>query len=426
MLKDFKLTQKAIFFITLITILPVLEPDSRAITMLFGSGFSRVVSTFFDTLTWISLALAVLVFICVHARGVGLGLEILLPLTLFVCLWSSTWFSGYKEPELLALTFWRLLISFLVYSSCSKTTFSAFCLAWYVYLSLCMALNSLSMYCYFETDGMYLSVDIAGSGRGYYLYGLDNECFMYALAGSAVGCYYYRACKGKIPISYLLIYTFIFGAYFATEAGTARMIIVILIVYLIISELTLHPKISTWSTILICLIGYFVIMIVPQSAALSDVLSIIGKESTYTGRTEIWKAALRALSNHWLFGYGISPMSMHYALSLVTINQFIAWQIGHLHNIVLEYLFKGGIIGLLVFIANLLLPIFRLKKGEYYPNITSSTALFFFIVMWFTCMFEYRLDTIVFWLSIILIYGIKLLDENGRYIISIVGDDRIE
>ena len=423
MFKNFKFTYKTIFCITLITIVPVLEPDSRAITMLFGSSLSRMVSTLFDTLIWTSLALALLVFICVHARGVGLGLEILLPLTLFICLWSSTWLSGYKETELLALTFWRLLVPFLVYSSCSKTTFAAFCQAWYVYLSLCMALNSLSMYCFFETDGMYLSVDIAGSGRGYYLYGLDNECFMYALAGSAVGCYYYRALRGNIPISYLLIYTFIFGAYFATEAGTARTIIVILTIYLFISELTLHPIISTWLTILICFIGYFVVMIVPQSAALSDVLSIIGKESTYTGRTEIWKAALQALSNHWLFGYGISPTSMHYALSLVTINQFIAWQIGHLHNIVLEYLFKGGIIGLLAFVGNLLLPIVRLKINDYYPNVTSSTALYYFIVMWFTCMFEYRLDTIVFWLIIIMIYGIKLLDENGRYTTSIVGDD---
>ena len=413
-------SKSAVFWVTLFAIIPTVKPDHRAIALLIGSSSANYFDAVFELWTWFSLALILFIFLFTQWKGRYIDSCIICPLLLFLGLTASTFLSGYKEIDLLLLTFWRIVCPFLLCAICTRATFSSFCKAWYFFLTITMIFNSISMYLYAEHDGMYLSMDITGYGRGYYLYGLDNVCFMYALAGAAVGSFYYRVKFGHIPLRFFLIYCFIFGAFFYTAAGTAMVIASLLLLFLICFDLFNKPNINPTISILICAAGFVLIVLVQNVDVFSPILKLIGKDSTFTGRTQIWDAAFRALSGDELFGFGISPINMHRVLSYVVNNSFIALQIGHLHNIILEFYFKGGVIGLVFFLLTLLLPF---KKAHQHPcSVIVSMLSMYFILMWFTCMFEFRLDTITFWLIPILMGHLNLIDKNGRFFLEEVAE----
>lgn len=405
---------RAVLAITLLAIVPVVRPDIRALAMLLGSGPAMMLNSLLNNWVWISLAITILAALMFYRSGNNrVGLIIVCPVVLFLVLLFSTWLSGFKEVDLLLLTFWRIVNPFLIASLCNKKSFRSYCQAWYLYLTVSMLLNSATMFAYGGQDGMYLAYDVTGYGRGYYLYGLDNASFMYALAGAAVGTFYCRARYGGLSLGFLAAYAFIFSAYFYTGAGTAMAIIAVLGFVLILFEITGRPRINVSLTISVCVVGFVLIVLVQNVDAFTVVLELIGKDSTFTGRIAIWEAAFSALKGHELMGFGISPIKMHAALSTVTVDPFIAWQIGHLHNVIIEFLFKGGIIGLMAFLFVSVFPLRYLACGDY--RLVKTPLLLFYILMCFTCMFEYRLDTVTFWLIPCLLFNCRLLNADGSF-----------
>ena len=408
------LSPRVVFAITLFAIVPVARPDIRALAMLLGSGPAMVLSDLLNSWIWASLSITILAVLLFYRNTYNrIGLIIVFPVALFLVLLASTWLSGFKEVDLLLLTFWRIVTPFLLASVCDKRSFRSYCLAWYLYLTVSMVLNSITMFVYGEQDGMYLSYDVTGYGRGYYLYGLDNASFMFALAGAAVGAFYCRARYAGLSLGYLAAYTFIFSSYFYTGAGTAMAIIAALGFVLILFEMTGRPRITVLLTISVCVVSFVLIVLVQNIDAFALVLELIGKDPTFTGRTAIWEAAFSALKGHELMGFGISPIKMHSVLSTVTVDPFIAWQIGHLHNVIIEFLFKGGIIGLAAFLLVSVFPLRYLAAGDY--PLVKTPLLLFYILMFLTCMFEYRLDTVTFWLIPCLLFNCRYLNTDGSF-----------
>ena len=77
----------------------------------------------------------------------------------------------------------------------------------------------------------------------------------------------------------------------------------------------------------------------------------MGKDSTLTSRTDIWRLAISLFKNHWLIGNGRG-----YEFKGTIINEA--------HNFFLEILVEGGIIAFLVFVCFILNAVKHLKMSD--------------------------------------------------------------
>ena len=117
-----------------------------------------------------------------------------------------------------------------------------------------------------------------------------------------------------------------------------------------------------------------------QNAALLP--AIVSKDSTLTGRTELWSLVLVAISNHPWVGYGFDSFWQGMHGDSLTIIRGVGWLVPTAHNGYLDLLLGVGIVGAVLFAAPLLQMIVRTLR---YLVSEDSTARFYpiaFIVLW--------------------------------------------
>lgn len=104
--------------------------------------------------------------------------------------------------------------------------------------------------------------------------------------------------------------------------------------------------------------------------------NLFGKDATLTGRTEIWQAGLKAIKEHWLFGYGYSE----------SITKVVDWrkgiEISSFHNYFFDLLYRGGLVQLILQV----LIIGQAVKCLFFENNTLNNylkiCLISYFVMW--------------------------------------------
>ncbi|MCR2034218.1 O-antigen ligase family protein [Adlercreutzia mucosicola] len=92
------------------------------------------------------------------------------------------------------------------------------------------------------------------------------------------------------------------------------------------------------------LVAFFSIVIFRVQDHLGTILSFIGKNVTFTGRTKIWDASLTMMSDpsHWPLGYGWQFMEGY--------REFGIWQ-SSAHDTMLQILLSGGLVAVAFFVA---------------------------------------------------------------------------
>jgi O-antigen ligase len=114
-------------------------------------------------------------------------------------------------------------------------------------------------------------------------------------------------------------------------------------------------------------------MLIIQNAALLP--AIVSKDSTLTGRTELWSLVLVAIGNHPWLGYGFDSFWKGMHGDSLTIIRGVGWLVPTAHNGYLDLLLGVGIVGAALFSAPLLqmavraLRFISLEESEarYYP-----------------------------------------------------------
>ena len=82
---------------------------------------------------------------------------------------------------------------------------------------------------------------------------------------------------------------------------------------------------------------------------LAKLLGFFGKDLTFTGRTEIWKAVVQTIPEHWWIGHGLrGTFARPESEPTATILRRIGFSASHSHNSVLQLLLDYGIIGLIL------------------------------------------------------------------------------
>jgi exopolysaccharide production protein ExoQ len=83
------------------------------------------------------------------------------------------------------------------------------------------------------------------------------------------------------------------------------------------------------------------------TALLPFIVSLYGKDLTFSNRTLIWEASLDAVEDQPLQGYGWYGVWIDHATEpTITMMRDIGFEAGHAHNSAIEMLLQGGILGL--------------------------------------------------------------------------------
>ena len=80
-----------------------------------------------------------------------------------------------------------------------------------------------------------------------------------------------------------------------------------------------------------------------------NVLDLLGRDDTFTGRTDIWDAALGSIGSRPIFGYGFGAFWRGEAGPSKAVVDSVDWVTPNAHNGVLDLCLELGIAGLLVF-----------------------------------------------------------------------------
>lgn len=389
-----------LFFI----VFPILKPTTEAMSVLLGNSVARLLYQLLEMWNFISIGIVVILFIYKFRNGVSKKKIMsctLLMLALCVSLSISTFSSNEYNIVNMVRIFGNMSLLFLLANIYDGDKFKYYLTAIYAYLTFVMFLNAVTIYVYYP-DAMYTPV---ANNSNYYLFGLDNIGFIYSLHGFFLGMIRNLISKHKLTLRFIITYAFIFGAYIYAQCGTATVILAAVVVVLMLYSNRLFNLVDYKRTLVVCLLLYFAIVVIQNLGSATGILKLIGKSETFNGRLFIWAAMLVVWPMHPIMGFGITAtVTQRYLASAGP-----AWlsEIGHLHNIVLEFLFKGGIVGLALFLLIWVgcYKIMQKNRGHLLAKILCVQLL----LSWLTCMFEYRLDTYTFWLVPITMYFLDTL-----------------
>lgn len=87
----------------------------------------------------------------------------------------------------------------------------------------------------------------------------------------------------------------------------------------------------------------------------SRILDLLGREGTFTGRTQLWQFGLELAQEQWLLGYGLASVWGEFGmLSYTTQMREVGWIPQHAHNGYIDLWLQFGIMGVLLFAVSLL------------------------------------------------------------------------
>lgn len=183
-----------------------------------------------------------------------------------------------------------------------------------------------------------------------YLLGQDNRFILYIIP-ALLGFFYLSKKKDSKKNIIKLYLTYIVGTYtvyFLWSVASLAVLLFIGISYLFVKickKIKINIYLLSFALILIC-IGLVFFKI--QNYFSYFIVNVLNKSITLSYRTIIWDRALAMLGEskiNLIFGFGYFDTSYLFLDILKTLN--------HLHNLILDPLFFGGIIGTIIYMSSL-------------------------------------------------------------------------
>ena len=196
-------------------------------------------------------------------------------------------------------------------------------------------------------QGLFETVAMSGIARkeASYFLGHKNIVLSYMMPGILCLCYKNYARKNKLTFTTWL---YIIGVCVCCVIGqslTSMIAVAIVIVSLVMADSKrLSKYINTRTALLMNLLFFiFIVVLRVQEVFSYFLVSVTGKGLDMNGRTLIWDKALLAILQHPMIGYGIEPAKNILSKYMVNSDSF--------HNLAVDLLYQGGIIGMLLFVA---------------------------------------------------------------------------
>ena len=269
-----------------------------------------------------------------------------------------------------------------------------------IVLSLLLFLNLISIIIF--PKGMY-SNDIYDSN---WFFGYKNIQIFYIFPTLIVSYLNNKTKKiNKIFIWNLIISTFmVFHCFSANSVVVYCLFLIYIFFQNIITKKYLFFNIKNY---VICHFVLFFMFIILKIQYLFDwlVVQILHKSLTFTGRTIIWDRVLVLIKRKPLLGYGFQT------------NEIVSNYLGnrafvHAHNTILDIVYKGGLLTLLVFFKMIYYPIHELYTSR--KNKLSSFISFILFCIFIMCIFEARQEKIGLYIILIISNNIKLIINSNN------------
>lgn len=259
-------------------------------------------------------------------------------------------------------------------------------------------MNILSFYLYYPSmDSIQLY---------FYFLGNDNgsiyESMLYIFASIF---YYIKFNNNKIPVFFWIMMLFIFSGYVFVESGNGMSCMILIMIFLLfrnnkkISKI-FSPKLFLWVYALI----FIMIVCFRNLSFMQPVLDILGKSSTLTGRTDIWDKCIKYINDSLIWGNGYEPVL------------YVISKIGNVkaHNIILQYLYNGGIIMTLLFGFLNFKILKKVNKIEvdYISRLMINVSIFLFFIV---SLFDFYIQKYTYIFMIIIYYCYIVNLKKGEY-----------
>ncbi|MBR5405066.1 MAG: O-antigen ligase family protein [Oscillospiraceae bacterium] len=287
---------------------------------------------------------------------------------------------------------------------------------------MCM-LNNLTIFV-FKSSGGFRGDTKSWRGFGladksnFYLLAEDNASFFWAWPVLiAVWCYYYLFDRSARMKRWAIIYTAVtVGAYLYAWSMMAMLCFLATVGLLYLSrryisrrkkpQLKLVGFVSGFNLLVFAaLFVNYLISVVQIVSRFSYFLEhYLHKSANLSGRVQIWNKALRYIRTARLIGFGNEAAA--YSEYKISIN--------HTHNLLLETMYRGGIIGIVILLVMLFALGIRGKKVEsepLYKFLALATALFIMF-----CSFEFAFYRYPYVIVLVLIAHTELFHEREQLI----------
>jgi exopolysaccharide production protein ExoQ len=287
-------------------------------------------------------------------RGSGISISLVTPIVLYplVCLVSTIW--SVNPYDTFKFAFLLLLYITSVAAICHVLDIEVICKI-IVKILMFLILASVVMAVALPKYGTHQLVDSfegthVGNWRGVFSH--KNILGASASTGLFVFLFFPRLMDVSFRFRLICIVAAIACLGFAQSAGSWLGFCVLLVYYSMIKTIRV-------SKVLLALIlfGLSVLAFLAFTYLSSDLLAVIGRDATLTGRTEIWSVVLDAIWQQPILGSG------YYAATADFIKPLLLGLIGSAavdsHNGYLDVLLGTGIVGLAVLVVCILLAISR-------------------------------------------------------------------
>lgn len=272
--------------------------------------------------------------------------------------------------------------------------FKEFVSVFYFWLFVLCLINFATQFIY--PSGIYLeNVD-----RPMWLFGNRNAFIYNYLLCIIIATLKHLTTYGKLKVRYffviaILVCSEILGK--SVTSAAALLIPVILIVFY--KDNKLRKDKLCYTALLFSIAITFVIIIAGMNTSIGRTMGLyFNKDSSFSGRTEIWESALSCIRNNlWTgSGWGYIPLNWR-------------WDVGQCHNMYLDLLFVGGIPLLVLFLLIIRCGIRNLKTNS--NRICGGIFSYIFIGYCIVFLMEARRNEIGFFLFMALMYYSKEIDS---------------
>ena len=240
----------------------------------------------------------------------------------------------------------------------------------------------------------------------WWLFGNKNSMFMWLFLANVLTqiCLYFNEEKEKKYLDYIMILVTLFSA-FLSKSSTTIISISLLSLFPLIKGLIINLNdFFNLKTYFVFFIFITLILLSMTNLGIIDAIAhLFGKNSTFTGRTDAWKVALKAIKKSLLYGYGYIDADQ-------SRNLLHGFAFVNTHNAVLQIGIEGGIL-LYSAIVGVFINIYKNIKNI--KNLVLKSFIsWIFIPLFIEMSFEALVDSAFFWIILIIIFKVSKLAQK--------------
>jgi len=153
-----------------------------------------------------------------------------------------------------------------------------------------------------------------------------------------------------------------------TQSKTALLLLALLI--MLFPTIALVRELSKGLLLVLALIGMSIVAgtLLCATSPLIQLVALLGRDGTMTGRTQIWQAVLEAIAKRPLLGYGFAAFWLSLRGESANIILALHWAVPAAHNGFLDIWLQLGAAGLALFMVGFLIALRSACRGIWQPS----------------------------------------------------------